>query len=81
MVLVQAADGESQDKLQSVRNALDALPVVTSSSEKDHHYPMVASLLFKRTKLNKLLVQFAYDVNTFSGQPSRQHRNVNSGPW
>jgi len=39
MVLVQAADGESQDKLQSVRNALDALPVVTSSSEKDHHTP------------------------------------------
>ena len=72
MVLVQTADGESQDKLQSLHNALDALPVVTSSSEKDHHTPVVASLLFKRTKLNQLLVQFAYDVNTFSGQ----HRNV-----
>ena len=41
MVLVDVAHGESQDKLQSARIALDVLPVVTSSSEKDHDYPMV----------------------------------------
>lgn len=74
MVLVHAAHGESQDKLQSVRNALDVLrwslqilrrtPLPNGNS---------VSLLFKRTKLSQLLVQFAYDVNTFSGQ----HRNVN----
>jgi len=75
MVLVHAAHGESQDKLRSVRDALDVLrwslqilrrtPLPNGNS---------VSLLFKRTKLNQLLVQFTYDVNTFSGQ----HRNVNS---
>jgi hypothetical protein len=45
MVLVDVAHGECQDKLQSARIALEVLPVVTSSSEKDHDYPMVTQLV------------------------------------
>jgi hypothetical protein len=65
-VLVHAAHGESH-KLQSVRHALDATPGRRFKSEKDHHYPMAnrLSLLSKRNEVNELLVQFAYDVNTF----------------
>jgi hypothetical protein len=65
MVLVYAAHGESQDKMQSVRNALDTSGCRFKCRE-DHH-PMINSnsLLSKRTKLNAVLVQFAYDVNYF----------------
>jgi len=66
MVLIHAAEGESQDKLQRVRKALGALRG-TSNWGRTTVGGVVTrySLLFKRTKLSKLLVQFAYDVNHF----------------
>jgi hypothetical protein len=66
MVLVHAADGESQHKLKSVCNALDATPVVASRFKKDHHYPMVTRLVCCLSeRSDEVLVQFGYDVNTF----------------
>jgi len=66
-VLVHAAHGESQNKLLSVCDALDATPGRRFKFQKDHHCPMSnrLSVLSKRNEVNELLVQFAYDVNTF----------------
>src|SRR5829696_4958739 len=72
IVLIHAAHGESQYKLQSVRNALHATQFVASVLEGptiikggDGWFVVL---------MNKGLVQFAYGVNTFSDQ----HKNVSS---
>lgn len=65
-MLVHAAYGESQYKLQSVRNALDATPGGRFKVTKDHHYPMATRLsLLQTNEVIEVLVQFAYDVNIF----------------
>lgn len=66
-MLVHAAHGESQYKLQSARNALDATP---GCRFKVQEGPPLSNgnsvkLLTKRNEVIEVLVQFTYDVNTF----------------
>ena len=66
-MLGHAAHGESQQKLQSVRHALDATP---GRRFKVREGPPLSngkrlSLLSKRNEVIEVLVQFAYPVNTF----------------
>ena len=65
MVLVHAVEGRSQDRLQSLPDALHHSNCRFKFGRRTVRDGNWAGLLSKRTKLNKLLVQFAYDVNYF----------------
>ena len=75
-MLVHAAHGESQYKLQSARNALDATPGCRFKVQEGQ--PLSngnsVSLLSKQTQGERFLVQFAWDVNTF-GATRATHGN------